>query len=359
MFNILTQVCNDYTIAKIISIGKNVVNTLRIITPILLIIGLTISFFKGVLNPEDKKLMKKVGSSIAGVVIFFFLPLIVNIIMETISATSGVGIRQNRSTVAYNVTACWNTTVSNQTYNAANSTARTSKTVSQEKSSGNTSSSSSSNKSSSSSNSNSTSKYKNNSSNNSNNSNSTSKYKNPGSSNNSSNSSSTKNNVYSKVVLIGDSRFYGQSNYKFENSKTTYIAKSGEGLNFLKNSTSSIKSMDSSSTAFVINLGVNDLYNASNYISHINSLALSLKGDVYYLSVNPVDEVKESYNGYSVKNSWIDDFNSKLRSGLKNVTYLDSNSYLKSTGFTSTDGVHYDKNTSQKIYNFIASKVKS
>ena len=145
MFNILTQVCNDYTIAKIISIGKNVVNTLRIITPILLIIGLTISFFKGVLNPEDKKLMKKVGSSIAGVVIFFFLPLIVNIVMEIITATSGVGIKQDRSTVAYNITACWNTNVNVQTYNAANSTAKTSKTVSQEKNSGNTSSSSSSN----------------------------------------------------------------------------------------------------------------------------------------------------------------------------------------------------------------------
>lgn len=397
MFNILTQVCNDYTIAKIISIGKNVVNTLRIISPILLVTGLSISFFKGIINPEDKKVMKKVGSSIAGVIIFFFLPMMINTIMETISATGGVGIRENGSNIAYNITACWNTNTSVQTYNSANSTERTSKTVKTEENSGRKSNSNSnsssnrnsnSNKSNSSSNRNSSSNNSNNSSNknsnsnnsnsssnknsNSNNSNSSNKSSNSNSSSKSSNknsnsnsssksssSNSNKSSTYNKVVLIGDSRFYGQSNYKFENSKTTYIAKSSEGLNFLKNSTSSIKAKDSSSTAFVINLGINDLYNVNNYISYINSLALSLKGDVYYLSVNPVDETKESYYGYSVKNSSINDFNSKMKKGLKNVKYLDSYSYLKNKGYNTVDGVHYDKDTYSKIYNFIASKVKS
>ncbi len=381
MFFILNQICNDYTIAKIIDIGKRAVDIIRMVSPILLILGLSINFAKGVLNPEDKNVMKKVGTAVASTIIISFLPLVINTIMETISTYGGVGIKENGSTLAYNITACWNT--SSKTYANANksSTNTTSKSVATEHRNGSSSSSSKSNsnsnknsssssKSNSNSNNSSSSSSKSNSNSNnssssssksssSSNNSSSSSSKSSNNSNNSSSSSSNKNSTYNKVILIGDSRFYGQSNYKFENSKTTYIAKSGEGLKFLKNSNSKIKSYDSDSTAFVINLGVNDLYNVNNYISYINSLALSLKGDVYYLSVNPVDEVKESYNGYSVKNSTINDFNSKMKNDLKNVTYLDSNSYLKSNGFDTVDGVHYTKDTYQKIYNFIASKVKS
>ena len=393
MFSILNQICNDYTIAKIIDITKRTVDIIRMIAPIFLIFGLSINFAKGVINPEDKTVMKKVGTAIASTIIVAFLPFVINTIMDTISTYGGVGIKENGSSVAYNITACWNTssvTYANSNKSSSNTTSKSvateyrngsSKKSSNSKSNNNSSkSSSSSNKSSSSSNRSSSSSNKSSSSSNrsssssnkssssssrsssSNNKSSSSSSSNSRSSNNSSsnsNSSSNKNSTYNKVVLIGDSRFYGQSNYKFENSKTTYIAKSGEGLQFLKNSNSKIKSYDSNSTAFVINLGVNDLYNVNNYISYINSLALSLKGDVYYLSVNPVDEVKESYNGYSVKNSSINDFNSKMRSGLKNVKYLDSNSHLKSKGFDTVDGVHYTKDTYQKIYNFIATNVKS
>ena len=399
MFFILNQICNDYTIAKIIDITKRIVDTIRMIAPILLILGLSINFAKGVINPEDKTVMKKVGTAIASTVIIAFLPFVINTIIDTISTYGGVGIKENGSSVAYNITACWNTssaTYANSNKSSSNTTSKSvateyrngssknssnsksnnysskSSSSSNKSSSSSNRSSSSNNKSSSSSNSSSSSSNKSsrNSNSNSNSSNKSSSNSNSSSSSNSnsrssnnsssnSNSSSNKNSTYNKVVLIGDSRFYGQSNYNFENSKTTYIAKSGEGLQFLKNSNSKIKSYDSNSTAFVINLGVNDLYNVNNYISYINSLALSLKGDVYYLSVNPVDEVKESYNGYSVKNSTINDFNSKMRSGLKNVKYLDSNSHLKSKGFDTVDGVHYTKDTYQKIYNFIATNVKS
>ena len=96
----------------------------------------------------------------------------------------------------------------------------------------------------------------------------------------------------------------------------------------------------------------------SRYVEYINKLAKNYKGDIYYLSVNPVEESKAANNGYSIKNSDIEKFNSTLKSGLKNVTYLDSYNYLKNNGFSTTDGIHYDKNTYQKIYNYINSNVK-
>ena len=57
-------------------------------------------------------------------------------------------------------------------------------------------------------------------------------------------------------------------------------------------------------------------------------------------------------------NSKISSFNSKLASSLPNgVEWIDTNSYLISNGFTTTDGLHYNKDTSYKIYNYIKSKV--
>lgn len=76
-------------------------------------------------------------------------------------------------------------------------------------------------------------------------------------------------------------------------------------------------------------MGVNDLYNANSYVEYINKIAKNYKGDIYYLSVNPVEESKAANNGYSIKNSDIEKFNSTLKNGLKNVTYLDSYNYLK------------------------------
>lgn len=381
MLYILNQICNDYMIAQIIDIGKRVVNIIRMISPILLILGLSINFFKGTINPNDKTIMKKVGTAISSTIIIFFLPLVINTIMETISVYGDVGLKENGNVTIYNITACWNSNASNTSKTKYQSSNSTNKTISTEwitgrnnnssNSNSNTSKKNNSGTNNSRSNSNSTNKNNsnsnsnssnnnNNSNRNSNNSNSNnSTNKNSYSNNSNSNSNNNKNTIYNKVVLIGDSRFYGQSSYNFENPKTTYIAKSSEGLNFLKNSNSKIKSLDSTSTAFVINLGVNDLYNINNYISYINSLALSLKGDIYYLSVNPVEEDVETKYGYSIKNSQINDFNNKMKNELKSVTYLDSNSYLKRKGFNTVDGIHYTKDTYQKISNFISSNVKS
>ena len=66
------------------------------------------------------------------------------------------------------------------------------------------------------------------------------------------------------------------------------------------------------------------------------------------MSVNPCD------GSYNHLNDDISSFNSKLKAGLNsNIRYIDSNSYLYSVGFTTTDGLHYDQATSRKIYNYV------
>ena len=101
---------------------------------------------------------------------------------------------------------------------------------------------------------------------------------------------------------------------------------------------------------------------ANQYISYINDMAKEMKGKLYYLSVNPIDENKAKANGYNT--SWanninVNNFNAKLKSGLDSkITYLDSNSYLKANGFNTFDGIHYDRPTYLKIRTFILENVK-
>ena len=110
-----------------------------------------------------------------------------------------------------------------------------------------------------------------------------------------------------------------------------------------------------SGSAIVILMGVNDLYNADNYVNYINGTLNSWtsKGSkVYFVSVNPC-------NGkYSNLNSKIASFNTKVKSGLnKNVKWIDTNSHLASNGYKTKDGLHYDGATYKKIYDYIKSKV--
>ena len=84
-------------------------------------------------------------------------------------------------------------------------------------------------------------------------------------------------------------------------------------------------------SSLVILMGVNDLYQANNYISYLNSNATSWKNrgaNIYFVSVNPTE------GSYNSLNTDIDSFNQRLRAGLtSNITYIDTNSYLKSNGF--------------------------
>lgn len=372
---ILSAICSDYALASVLGIIKRIITILQIVVPIFLIIGGSITFSKALINPDDgPKAKKNFLNAIASAVIVFLMPFLINSIMTIISAYGDVGITDsNGNNTAFNISSCWSnanvtdissSSISNYNENTsisdeANGNTRTNSNTNTNNRNNNNSSNNSNSQNNNRNNSNNS--NKNNNSNNSNSSNKNNKNNNTNSNSNNKNNNSktdTSTNNYSSFVLVGDSRFVGQESSGFKNSKTTYIASVGKGLTYMKSNEEAMKKKDSKNTAYVINMGVNDLYNANSYVEYINKIAKNYKGDIYYLSVNPVEESKAANNGYSIKNSDIEKFNSILKSGLKNVTYLDSYNYLKNNGFSTTDGIHYDKNTYQKIYNYINSNVK-
>lgn len=372
---ILSAICSDYALASVLGIIKRIITILQIVVPIFLIIGGSITFSKALINPDDgPKAKKNFLNAIASAVIVFLMPFLINSIMAIISAYGDVGITDNNgNNTAFNISSCWSnanvtdissSSISNYNENTsisdeANGNTRTNSNTNTNNRNNNNSSNNSNSQNNNRNNSNNS--NKNNNSNNSNSSNKNNKNNNTNSNSNNKNNNSktdTSTNNYSSFVLVGDSRFVGQKSSGFKNSKTTYIASVGKGLTYMKSNEEAMKKKDSKNTAYVINMGVNDLYNANSYVEYINKLAKNYKGDIYYLSVNPVEESKAANNGYSIKNSDIEKFNSTLKSGLKNVTYLDSYNYLKNNGFSTTDGIHYDKKTYQKIYSYINFNVK-
>lgn len=156
-----------------------------------------------------------------------------------------------------------------------------------------------------------------------------------------------------KCVWVGDSRTVGLSQVMGIDSNQV-IAKSGQGYKWLVGQTENITSIEGATVIF--NFGVNDLGNINKYIGYFNKLPKDFieNNDVIVMSVNPVDEEKEKNYRYSVKNEHIDAFNEALENGLPDeIIYLDTNSYLKQTGFDTADGVHYTKATYTDIYNCV------
>jgi hypothetical protein len=107
-------------------------------------------------------------------------------------------------------------------------------------------------------------------------------------------------------------------------------------------------------------MGVNFLLSdIDKYIPRYKELASNNwnNHNLILVSVNPVDEVKESQNGYSTKNSDIITFNNKLKSGtsgVSNIKYCDTyNAVIGNLG--TSDGLHYTSGTYNAIYNSMKS----
>ncbi len=76
--------CGNYVVGYFLSTVKSVVTVLQIVAPIALIISLIISFSKLVISPEnDKKGLRGIAFKCMGIVIFFFLPWIIELALNT------------------------------------------------------------------------------------------------------------------------------------------------------------------------------------------------------------------------------------------------------------------------------------
>ena len=304
--------CGNPALANLFNIVQRIITIIQILAPILAIVALGINLTKSVMNPDDKKNFSMYKNWIIALVMVFAIPTLVN-------ATMGI-LGED-----YDISACWN-----NAKNANTSGNSTYKPVNNNKPSGpiNTTPDS----------------YDKGSSGNNNNNNSNN------TSSNSNNSVTTKN-----VIMIGDSRCVQMKSHVGAGSDT-WSCKGSMGLNWMKNTgVPNVESKIGNGTKIVIMMGVNDLYQPEAYISYINQKAstwASKGAKTYFVSVNPVD------GSYSNLTSKIVSFNNKLKNGLNsNVRYIDTYNYLVSSGFNTSDGLHYKSDTSRKIYNYIKSNI--
>ena len=158
-----------------------------------------------------------------------------------------------------------------------------------------------------------------------------------------------------RVVYIGDSRTEGLRDVNSD-SKNTFICLSSMGYDWmLSTAFPQAESYASSGTAYVILMGVNDLYHQNSYISAINQKAAEWKKKgavVYFASVGPVQ------NDPYTSNSEIESFNRALKNGLSSdVGYIDLYGELNKSGYQTVDGTHYTNAVSKNILSFIGQQV--
>lgn len=151
-------------------------------------------------------------------------------------------------------------------------------------------------------------------------------------------------------IFVGDSRFVNMNTVcgisKTEN--LFMVAKVGEGYNWFNGTAlQQIKRITSSGLfnkwKIIICLGINDLGNCEKYVKKYESLRSDY--DMILVSVNPI----EHYGKLS--NEEIKEFNTALKT--LSLPYIDTYNLLMTTGYATSDGLHYKEDTTKKIYNGI------
>ncbi len=163
------------------------------------------------------------------------------------------------------------------------------------------------------------------------------------------------------TIFIGDSRFVGMDGVvDIEDTNNQFVvAQVGEGLSWFKgNGLRQITKLRKENSAlthwrYVICLGVNDLWDADAYLEEYDILREDPDIELILVSVNPV-------KGYpTISNDDIESFNEKLSdyADENGLQYIDSYTELRESGYTTTDGLHYDDATYQKIYDIISEDI--
>jgi len=162
-------------------------------------------------------------------------------------------------------------------------------------------------------------------------------------------------------ILIGDSRFVGMEMFLRGTlpNNVHIIAKESMGYVWFTNTAINLvneilKNNPTKRYYIYSNLGINDL--ATSYASKLNELANSSwkKHKVVYISVNPY-----AGNYYYEKNQKVNGFNQNQKNQLNNVYYCDTYNGIGQSNFgcaATNDCLHYDMETSKKIYNYIINK---
>lgn len=82
---LLLEICDSFEVSFFIQIIKKFFLLIQIITPILLIVSLTITFIKMLSNPDNKQNKAKLKNKVIACIIIFSLPTIINITIQLFS----------------------------------------------------------------------------------------------------------------------------------------------------------------------------------------------------------------------------------------------------------------------------------
>lgn len=173
--------------------------------------------------------------------------------------------------------------------------------------------------------------------------------------------------AYENIIFLGDSRFVGIRDYTGYEASCHFICEIGTGYSWLTGPAYQALlnyrdqlGGDVADTALVINLGVNDLTGggpfdslAAGYADFVNQEIVPLGFEVFYMSVNPVNDSLCAASGYSLYNGKVENFNANLQTRLsEEVSWLDTYQWFFQSGLScSADGLHYPADTNQAILN--------
>lgn len=78
----MTSFCNSFLLYNALGIVRTALKIIQIAGPIAAIVSLAISFVLLTTNPEEEKYKKRIKNSIIALIILFFIPAVINLIMS-------------------------------------------------------------------------------------------------------------------------------------------------------------------------------------------------------------------------------------------------------------------------------------
>lgn len=173
-----------------------------------------------------------------------------------------------------------------------------------------------------------------------------------------------------QIIFVGDSRTIGMQNALkklLPEDDCIFVGKVGEGCAwFLAEGQSEMADAIAAypDAPVVLNFGVNDPDQIGQYLDAYRSMLESFPDtDFRFLSVNPVQKGRMIENGISeealqlVTTANITRLNQAIQEAFPD-RYLDSSTMLKTTGFETVDGLHYDRQTYLKIHRFVIGQLQ-
>ena len=85
LLDIVSQ-CNDPIMIHILGICKRILSVIQLVGPIVAMVALILNLIKLVMNPEDKKYKKAITNWIIAFLMFFLIPVFINVVMGLFSS---------------------------------------------------------------------------------------------------------------------------------------------------------------------------------------------------------------------------------------------------------------------------------